>query len=153
MKLKINDTAPDFELPDQDGKTIKLSNFKGQKVLIYFYPRDFTPGCTTEACSLRDSFLNFKNLNAVVLGISKDSVESHKKFVKKFNLPFTLLADVDHKVQQKYGVWQEKKFLGKTYMGTLRTSFLIGEKGKIAKIYQKVKPLAHAAEVLKDLKI
>lgn len=151
--LKVGNTAPNFELPDQDGKARKLSEFLGRKVLIYFYPRDFTPGCTTEACSLRDSFPNFKNLNAVVLGISKDSIESHKKFAEKFSLPFTLLADVDHKVQEKYGVWQEKKFMGKTYMGTVRTSYLIDEKGKVAKIYEKVKPLAHSAEVLKDLKI
>ena len=153
MNLKIGDSAPNFELPNQNGEIVKLSNFQGQKVLIYFYPRDFTPGCTTEACSLRDSFPNFRNLNAVVLGISKDTVGSHKKFAQKFNLPFTLLADVDHKVQEKYDVWQEKKFLGKTYMGTVRTSFLIDEKGKIAKIYEKVKPPVHAAEVLKDLKI
>lgn len=152
MKLKVGDIAPDFELPNQNGKVRKLSEFLGQKVLIYFYPRDFTPGCTTEACSLRDSFPNFRNLNAVILGISKDSVESHKKFVKKFNLPFTLFADINHKVQELYDAWQEKKFLGKTYMGTVRTSFLIDEKGKILKIYEKVKPLTHVAEVLKDLK-
>lgn len=151
--LKPGDTAPDFELPDQNGKIRKLSEFKNKKILIYFYPRDFTPGCTTEACSLRDSFPNFKNLNTVVLGISKDTVESHKKFAEKFNLPFTLLADVDHKVQEIYGVWQEKKFLGKTYMGTVRTSFLIDGKGKIIKIYEKVKPPIHATEVLRDLKI
>lgn len=153
MNLKVGDSAPNFELPDQDGKIRKLTEFKNKKVLIYFYPRDFTPGCTTEACSLRDSFPNFRSLKAVILGISKDSVESHKKFVEKFNLPFTLLADVDHKVQEKYGVWQEKKFLGKTYMGTVRTSYLIDEKSKIAKIYEKVKPPIHAAEVLEDLKI
>lgn len=150
--LKVGDRAPDFELPDQNGKIVKLSSLLGKKVLIYFYPRDFTPGCTTEACLLRDNFPNFRKLNAVVLGISKDSVESHKKFAAKFNLPFTLLADVDHKVQEKYGVWQEKKFLGKTYMGTVRTSFLIDEKGKIIKIYEKVKPPIHAVEVLEELK-
>lgn len=153
MKLKVGNIAPNFELPDQNGKVSKLSDFKGQKVLIYFYPRDFTPGCTTEACSLRDSFPNFKNLDTVVLGISKDSVESHNKFARKYSLPFTLLADVDHKVQETYGVWQGKKFLGKSYMGTVRTSFLIDEKGKIAKIYEKVKPPVHAGEVIGDLKI
>lgn len=151
MNLKVGDSAPDFELPDQDGKIRKLTEFKNKKVLIYFYPRDFTPGCTTEACGLRDSFPDFRNLNSVVLGISKDSVESHKKFVQKFNLPFTLLADVDHKIQEKYGVWQQKKFMGKTYMGTVRSSFLTDEKGKIIKIYEKVKPPIHAKQVLEDL--
>ena len=149
--LKVGDTAPDFELPSQNNKPIKLSSFLGQKVLIYFYPRDFTPGCTVEACSLRDSFPNFRNLKAVVLGISKDTVESHKKFVEKFNLPFTLLSDIDHKVQETFGVWQEKKFMGKTFTGTVRSSFLLNEKGKIVKIYKKVKPPVHAMEVLKDI--
>lgn len=152
MNLKVGDMAPNFELLDQNGKNNKLSDFIGNKVLIYFYPRDFTPGCTTEACSLRDSFPNFRNLKAVILGISKDSVESHRKFANKFNLPFTLLADADHKVMEKYGVWQEKKFIGKTYMGTVRSSFLIDEKGKIEKIYTKVKPPVHAQEVIEDLK-
>lgn len=151
--LKVGDSAPNFELPDQNGKVHKLSDYLGSKVLIYFYPRDFTPGCTTEACTLRDSFPNFKNLNTVVLGISKDSIENHKKFAQKFNLPFALLADVNHKVQEKYGVWQQKKFLGKSYMGTIRTSFLVDEKGKIIKVYEKVKPPIHAEEILRDLKI
>ena len=152
MNLKVGDNAPDFELRDQYGKTHKLSDYLGQKVLIYFYPRDFTPGCTTEACSLRDNFEEFRNSKAEVLGISIDSVESHNKFARKYNLPFTLLADVDHKVQDKYGVWQEKKFFGKKYMGTLRTSFLIDQRGKINKIYEKVRPPTHANQVLEDLK-
>lgn len=152
MNLKVGSSAPDFELPDQDGKNRKLSDYLGQKVLIYFYPRDFTPGCTTEACSLRDSFPNFRSLKAEVLGISKDDVKSHKKFADKFNLPFTLLADVDHEVMEKYQVWQQKQFMGRTFMGTVRSSFLIDQKGKIEKIYAKVKPPTHAQEVLADLK-
>lgn len=152
MHLTVGDKAPNFQLPDQNGKIRSLSDNLGKKVLVYFYPRDFTQGCTTEACSLRDSFPNIKNLNAVILGISKDSIQSHKKFAQKFNLPFILLADIDHKVQEKYGVWQQKKFLGKTYMGTIRTSFLIDQNAKILKIYEKVKPQVHVYEVLDDLK-
>ncbi len=151
MKLNVGDKAPDIELPDQDGKLHKLSNYLGKKVLIYFYPKDFTSGCTTEACQIRDSFPNFKKLNVVVLAISTDSIESHKKFATKYNLPFTLLADAQKKVVNAYDVWQEKKFLGKSFMGTVRTSFLINEDGKIIKIYKKVKPQVHAEEVLKDL--
>lgn len=150
MNLAIGDKAPNFELPDQHGLNQKLTSFLGKKVLIYFYPRDFTPGCTKEACSIRDAFSNFKKLNTEVLGISKDTVESHKKFADKYDLPFTLLADPDKKILEKYGVWQEKKFLGKSYMGIARTSFLIDEKGRIIKIYKKVNPLFHVQEVLND---
>jgi len=151
MTLKIEDQAPDFELPDQNGKNHKLSDYLGKKVLIYFYPRDFTAGCTVEACQIRDSFPKFGNINAVVLGISADSVESHKKFADKHDLPFTLLADTNKEVASAYGVYQPKKFLGKEFLGIVRTSFLIGESGKIEKIYEKVKPAAHASEVLTDL--
>jgi peroxiredoxin Q/BCP len=149
MKLQIGQDAPEFELSDQNGKNHKLSDYFGKKVLLYFYPKDFTSGCTTEACSLRDSFPKFKGLE--VLGISTDSVASHKKFADKYKLPFTLLSDTEKKVVKLYGVYQPKKFLGKEFLGTMRTSFLIDEKGKIAKIYEGVKPAVHAAEVLADL--
>lgn len=151
MNLKIGDKAPNFELPDQRSASQKLTDFLGKKVLIYFYPRDFTPGCTKEACSIRDAYSNFKKLDTEVLGISKDTIGSHKKFADKYDLPFTLLADPDKKVLEKYGVWQEKKFLGKSYMGIARMSFLIDEKGRIIKIYKKVNPLFHVQEVLNDL--
>ncbi|HSX18924.1 MAG TPA: thioredoxin-dependent thiol peroxidase [Candidatus Saccharimonadales bacterium] len=150
MMPKVGDSAPDFKLPDQNGKVRTLKEFKGQSVLVYFYPKDFTSGCTTEACTIRDSFPNFKTQDLVVLGISADTVESHKKFADKYKLPFTLLADPDKKVINLYGVWQKKKFLGKEYMGIARSSFLLDKKGKIAKVYNKVKPPIHAAQVLKD---
>ncbi len=152
MKLRVGQSAPDFELAGQDGKEHKLSDYKGGWVLVYFYPKDDTPGCTKEACSIRDSFPKFKKSKAKVFGISVNSVQSHAKFAKKYKLPFTLLADEDKSVVKKYGIWAKKKFMGKKYMGTLRTSFLIDPKGKIAKIYEKVKPEIHAGEVLNDLK-
>ncbi len=151
MNLKIGDLAPDFELPDQNGKNRKLSDFLGKRVLIYFYPKDNTPGCTAEACSLRDSFPSFNEVNAVVIGISTDSVSSHKKFAEKHRLPFTLLADEKKEAVKLYGVYQPKKFLGREFLGTMRTSFLIDDKGKISKIYEGVKPAAHSTEVLTDL--
>jgi peroxiredoxin Q/BCP len=150
--IKLNQKAPNFSLPDQDGTVRALSDYKGKWVLIYFYPKDDTPGCTKEACALRDSFPTFNTSEAVILGISKDSIKSHKKFVEKYQLPFTLLSDEDKKVQEAYGVWAEKKFMGRAYLGTLRTSFLINPEGKIVKVYEKVKPELHAAEVLADLK-
>ena len=150
--MEINKTAPDFILPDQDGNKHKLSDYKGQWVLVYFYPKDNTPGCTTEACALRDNFPAFKKLKIQVFGISADSEKSHKKFVDKYQLPFTLLADEDKKTAKKYGVWEEKSMFGVKYMGILRNSYLINPDGKIAKIYEKVKPSAHAEEVLKDIK-
>lgn len=151
MKLKVGQSAPDFALPDQNGKTHKLSNYKGKWVLIYFYPKDDTPGCTKEACSIRDNLAMFEKSQAKILGISVDSVKSHDKFAKKYRLPFTLLSDEDKKVVKAYGVWGKKKFMGREYMGTNRTSFLIDPKGEISKIYEKVKPEAHAGEVLEDL--
>ena len=152
MKLKINQKAPDLKLLDQDGKIHKLSDCKGKWVLVYFYPKDDTPGCTKEACSIRDNWPDFKKVKLTVLGISVDSVKSHDKFAAKYELPFTLLADEEKKVVKQYGVWAKKKFMGKEYMGTLRTSFLIDPAGKIAKIYEKVNPDGHAEEVLKDFK-
>ena len=151
MILKVGDTAPDFTLPDQNGKDHKLSDYLGKNILLYFYPRDFTPGCTAEACQLRDSFPKFKDINTVVLGISTDSSETHKKFAKKNKLPFTLLADTKKEVVKTYNVYQPKKFLGKEFFGVLRTSFLINPNGKIIHIYEKVKPNVHAKEVLKNL--
>jgi peroxiredoxin Q/BCP len=151
MNLKTGDTAPEFTLRDQEGTEHSLKSYRGQWVLLYFYPKDDTPGCTKEACAIRDEFPNFAKLNAKVFGISTDSVASHQKFVEKYELPFTLLADDEKKVVGQYGVWGKKKFMGKEYLGTLRTSFLINPEGKIAKVYEKVAPEAHAQEVLQHL--
>jgi len=144
--------APGFTLADQEGNTHSLSDYKGKWILLYFYPKDDTPGCTIEACTIRDQFANFKDINAVVLGVSTDSIASHKKFATAYSLPFTLLADIHKEVVGIYGVFGEKKFMGRSYMGTTRTSFLIDPEGKIAKVYEKVKPLTHATEVVADLK-
>ena len=153
MKIpKIGSRAPSFKLKDQNGKTYSLRDYSGKWVLLYFYPKDNTPGCTKQACAIRDEFPAFKKLNCIVFGISIDSEASHKKFEEKFNLPFTLLADTEKKMVNAYGVWAEKKLAGREYMGTLRTSFLINPEGKIAKVYEKVKPELHAGEVLSDLK-
>lgn len=150
--LKVGSKAPAFKLPDQDGKEHSLSDYKGKWVLLYFYPKDDTPGCTKEACAIRDDFNNFEKIKAVVLGASCDSVKSHKKFQEKYQIPFTLLSDEGKTLVQAYGVWAEKKFMGRKYMGILRSSFLINPEGKIAKVYEGVKPADHAAEVLADLK-
>jgi peroxiredoxin Q/BCP len=151
-KLKEGLKAPDFTLKDQDGQTHSLKGYRGKWVLLYFYPKDDTTGCTKEACGIRDNFPNFKKLDAVVLGVSGDGVVSHRKFADKYKLPFTLLADPEKRVLHLYGVWGKKKFMGREYMGTFRHSFLIDPDGKIFKIYEKVKPEEHAAEVLADLK-
>jgi peroxiredoxin Q/BCP len=152
MNLKIGDTVPDFTLPDQNGKEVSLKDFKGDWLLLYFYPKDNTEGCTKEACALRDDFMGFKKLNVKIVGVSADSVKSHKKFADEYKLPFTLLADEKKEVLNLYGVWGEKSMYGKKYMGTLRTSFLINPKGKIEKMYEKVVPAEHSKEVLEDLK-
>ncbi len=149
---KIGAKAPSFSLPDQTGKVHALKDYLGQWVLLYFYPKDDTPGCTVEACTLRDNFPAFKKLKIAVLGVSVDPVKSHKKFAEKYELPFTLLADEEKKVVAAYGVWGQKKFMGREYMGTMRHSFLISPEGKIKKIYLEVKPALHAEEVLADLK-
>lgn len=149
--LKIKSKAPSFKLPDQDGKIHNLKDYLGKKVLLYFYPKDDTPGCTTEACNFRDGYKDFKKLGLVILGVSADGVKSHKKFAEKFKLPFPLLSDEDKSVCEKYGVWQKKKFMGREYMGIVRSSFLIDEEGKIAKIYEEVKAGEHAEEVKSDL--
>lgn len=151
MQLKIGDKAPNFNLPDSNGIFHKLADFRGKKLLVYFYPRDDTPGCTKEACVLRDTFADFKNLNTAIVGISADSIKSHNKFSGKYKLPFLLLSDPDKTTIKAYGAWGQKKFMGRAYDGIFRISFLIEEKGKIIKIYDKVKPPVHAKEVLKDL--
>ncbi|MEZ5344850.1 MAG: thioredoxin-dependent thiol peroxidase [Pyrinomonadaceae bacterium] len=147
--LNEGDKAPAFTVKDQDGKSVKLSDYKGKKVVLYFYPRDMTPGCTKQACSLRDGFAELKKKKIVVLGVSTDDEQSHQKFIEKYELPFTLLADTQQKVSEKYGVWVEKNMYGKKYMGIKRTTFLIDENGKIVKIFKKVNVSEHADEVLK----
>ncbi|MGJ3235438.1 thioredoxin-dependent thiol peroxidase [Marivirga sp.] len=148
MELNIGDKAPDFKAKDQDGNEIKLSDFKGKKVILYFYPKDNTPGCTAQACNLRDNYEDLQKDGYVVLGVSQDSEKSHKKFIEKQGLPFPLIADEDHTVHNLYGTWGEKKMYGKTYMGTLRTTFIIDEEGKIEDIIQKVKTKDHTAQIL-----
>ncbi|OHA20923.1 MAG: hypothetical protein A2849_01925 [Candidatus Taylorbacteria bacterium RIFCSPHIGHO2_01_FULL_51_15] len=152
-KLTKGRMAPDFTLPDQEGKERSLKDFQGSWVLLYFYPKDDTTGCTKEACAIRDEFPKFKKMKAVVLGMSADTTASHKKFAKKYHLPFILLSDTLKKVLKKYNVYGKKKFMGREYRGILRTSFLIDPKGRIVKIYEKVKPALHAEEVLGDLKV
>lgn len=151
MSVTLGQPAPDFSLPDHTGKTHSLADYAGQWVLLYFYPKDDTPGCTTEACTLRDNLPKFTDSKAVVLGVSADSVKSHAKFVKKYGLPFTLLADEDKVVCRAYGVWGEKSLFAKLFMGISRSSFLIDPTGKIAKIYEHVKPAEHAQQVLTDI--
>jgi len=145
---KEGTVAPNFTANDANGETVRLKDLKGQKVVLYFYPKDDTPGCTKEACSFRDAFSDFKKRDIKVLGVSPDREASHKKFTAKYELPFTLLADPDHAIADAYGVYGEKKFMGRTYMGVKRITFLIDEKGKIKKVFEKVKPEEHAREVL-----
>ena len=145
---KEGTTAPAFKTTDQNGESVSLKDLRGQKVVLYFYPKDDTPGCTKEACSFRDAYSKFKKQKITVLGVSPDKESAHKKFVTKYQLPFTLLADTDRSIAEAYGVWGEKKFMGRTYMGVHRTTFLIDEKGKIKKVFEKVKPEDHASEVL-----
>ena len=151
LKLKAGDVAPAFTVATSGGGKISLADFKGQNVILYFYPRDDTTGCTKEACAFRDYFADFKKRGAVVFGVSTDSVKSHDKFVEKFKLPFTLLADENKKIVEAYGVWGEKSFMGRKYLGTNRVTFLIGPNGRVKKIWPLVKPEEHAAEVLAAL--
>ena len=151
LKLKEGDKAPDFTGLTTEGGQASLSDFKGKSVVLYFYPRDDTPGCTKEACAFRDEFAAFKHKGAVVFGVSTDSPKAHAKFAGKYKLPFTLLADEDKKIVQAYGVWGQKSFLGRNYMGTHRVTFLIGPEGTIRKIWTSVKPAEHAKEVLASL--
>jgi thioredoxin-dependent peroxiredoxin len=148
LKLKEGNVAPEFTTTTNGGGKVSLKDFKGKSVILYFYPKDNTPGCNKEACAFRDHFDDFGKKGAVVLGVSTDSVKSHDKFVEKFKLPFTLLADEDKKIVQAYGVWGPKTFMGVKYTGTSRVTFLIGPDGKIKKIWPKVKPGEHAEEVL-----
>ncbi|HEX2792354.1 MAG TPA: thioredoxin-dependent thiol peroxidase [Candidatus Paceibacterota bacterium] len=148
----VGSIAPGFTLPDQDGASHRLADYRGAPVLLYFYPKDDTPGCTTQACGIRDAFPDFKKTGVTVFGISTDSVKSHKKFAEKYGLTFPLLADEGKEAVGAYGVWGRKKFMGREYDGILRTSFLIAADGTIAKVYENVKPAAHAAEVLEDVR-
>ena len=150
--IQLHAQAPDFSLQDQDGSTHTLLQYRGKKVLIYFYPKDDTPGCTTEACSFRDNYAALSESGLVVVGVSKDASKSHKKFSEKYELPFPLLADIDGTMCEAYGVWRKKKFMGREYMGIERMSFLIDEKGNVAKIYESVKPKDHVGEVSDDIK-
>lgn len=152
MAFKPGDKAPAFSLPDQTGTERTLKDEAGKWVLLYFYPKDDTPGCTKEACSIRDGWSAFKKAGITVLGASTDSVKSHAKFVEKYDLPFSLLSDEKKELVEAYGVWGKKKFMGREYLGTKRWSFLIDPKGKIAKVYEDVKPADHAEEVLADVK-
>ena len=150
-EIKEGNKAPEFTALDQDGQKVKLSSFRDKKnIVLYFYPKDMTPGCTTQACDFRDQQKSFKS--TVILGVSIDSQERHQKFIEKYDLPFTLLADVDKKVVQKYGVWQEKKLYGKTFMGIVRSTFIIDKTGTVRKIFIKVKVKNHIEEVLNALK-
>lgn len=150
--LETGQKAPDFTLKDTNGDAITLSKYEGKNVVLYFYPKDMTPGCTTEACDFRDQNDLFKEINTVVFGVSPDSVESHQKFTDKHELPFQLLADPDHEVSEKYGVWQLKKNFGKEYMGIQRTTYVINQNGNVAKVWPKVKVDGHVDDVLAFVK-
>jgi peroxiredoxin Q/BCP len=148
MTLSANTIAPDFTLLDDDGVERRLSDYRGQPVVLYFYPKDDTPGCTKEACAFRDAYQEYTQAGVAILGVSPDKVKSHAKFKSKYNLQFTLLADEDHAVCELYGVWGRKKFMGREYDGVFRTTFLIGADGVIRKVFENVKPDGHSAEVL-----
>ncbi len=150
MTIKNNQSAPEFSLPDEKGKYHKLTDFRGKYLVLYFYPKDDTPGCTKEACNFRDDYSVYKTADLEIIGISPDSSESHAKFKDKYSLPFLLLADKDHKVCNLYGVWGKKKFMGREFDGVLRTTFLIDKEGKIIKTFEGVKPAEHSQEVLAE---
>lgn len=149
--LKEGVTAPSFSLKDQNGKVHSLKDYKGKKIVLYFYPRDNTPGCTKQACAFRDSFTDYKKQDIVILGISSDSEQSHKKFIEKHNLPFDLLVDEKHDVLEKYGAWTKKTLYGKIFMGIQRITYIVDENGKILKTYPKVKPEENAKQILQDI--
>jgi peroxiredoxin Q/BCP len=150
MKLNVGDKAPDFEVNDQNGSPLKLSSLRGKKVVLYFYPKDNTPGCTAESCNLRDNYDDLQQQGYEILGVSKDSEKSHRNFIDKQNLPFTLLADAELKVHELYGTWVEKSMYGRKYMGTARVTFIIDRKGVIEKIIEKVKTKDHTSQILSD---
>ena len=150
--LSEGESVPDFVLKNAEGKIVKKSDLRGKKYVVYFYPRDFTPGCTTEAAEFVRDYKKFKNANIEIIGISPDDVESHKKFGEKMEVPYILLADTETEMAKKFGVWGKKQFMGREYMGVNRTTFLIDEKGKIIKVFEKVKPAGHAQEVLEIFK-
>jgi peroxiredoxin Q/BCP len=152
LNLKEGDKAPLFTALTDAGQSLSLKDLRGKTVVLYFYPKDDTPGCTVEACGIRDAYTDFQKAGAVVLVVSTDSVKSHQKFIKKHNLPFTLLSDEDKKIVEAYGVWGEKSFMGRKYMGTHRVTFLINPEGKIVKIWPAVKPEKHAAEILEAIR-
>ncbi|WP_158553457.1 thioredoxin-dependent thiol peroxidase [Peribacillus saganii] len=152
MTVKIGEQAPDFELPSSNGENVKLSQFKGKFVVLYFYPKDMTPGCTTQACDFRDRYEEFQELNVVIIGVSPDPVRQHQKFAEKHSLPFLLLADEDHKAAELYDVWKLKKNFGKEYMGIERSTFLIDKEGKLLKEWRKVKVAGHVEEALNEIK-
>ena len=143
--------APDFTLTSDAGEPVSLSDFRGKPVVLYFYPKDDTPGCTTQACGIRDRYGEFERADAVVLGVSPDDVEQHAKFKEKYNLPFTLLADPEHEVSERYGVWGEKRYQGRTYLGVSRTTFVVAPDGTVAKVMHEVKPVTHVDDVLATL--
>lgn len=152
MTIDVGQKAPDFKGVNQDNQTISLSDFKGKKLILFFYPKDNTPGCTAEACDLRDHFQELKNKGFALLGVSPDSMASHQKFIEKQNLPMDLIADTEKKILEAYGVWAEKSMYGRTYMGVLRTTFVIDEQGKIEQIFSKVKTKAHTEQILEAYK-
>ena len=151
MPIAAGFPAPDFSLPDENGTIRSLSDFKGRTVVLYFYPKDDTPGCTTEACEFRDAYAEYEKAGIIILGVSPDAPNSHVNFKSKYSLPFPLLADVDHAICLAYGVWGRKKYMGREYDGVFRTTFLIGPDGTIRKVFEGVKPAGHAAEVLSTL--
>jgi peroxiredoxin Q/BCP len=153
VPIESGNPAPDFELPDETGTLRRLSDFRGKPVVLYFYPKDDTPGCTAEACNFRDDYSAYEQSGVEILGVSPDTVKSHAKFKQKYGLPFPLLADEDRKVCELYGVWALKKLMGREYMGVLRTTFLIDAQGQIVRVFENVKPAEHSAELLSELKV
>jgi peroxiredoxin Q/BCP len=151
MAISAGILAPDFTLPDENGDFHTLSNYRGSPVVLYYYPKDDTPGCTTEACSFRDDYSQYNKFGAVILGVSPDPINKHSKFKQKYDLPFILLSDIDHKVCELYGVWGLKKFMGREYEGVFRTTFIISQKGDIKHVFENVKPSGHSQEVLEAL--
>lgn len=150
--VNVGQLAPDFQKEATNGQIVKLSDFRGKNVVLYFYPKDMTPGCTTEACNFRDQYEEFRDLNCVIIGVSTDSLKRHEKFIEKYQLPFLLISDEDHEVAEKYGVWKLKKNFGKEYMGIERSTFVIDQEGKIVNEWRKVKVNGHVEEVLQFVK-